>query len=208
MAAAEAGHLSATSSSSSSVSCCGANSRADPDSTSSSQSFHLPHNQVLPSRTNCMHSTAWTQQRTVQLFCRPCQQQHPGRIPCVQVYDAPAAPATGRSVGKVAIDQTSSRDTYAESDSPRKAAPSPRPAALDAPASIWEKLASHEVGCTQHTVVQDARLTPQIQPPSTTRSHGTPVVRIMQAVPGLRTAHSRAKTAAQHPTRCGLPITH
>lgn len=68
---------------------------------------------------------------------------------------APDAPVNaGRMAGKVVVDQSSARDTHAECDSPRKAAmqsvvaASPKPStatALDAPPSIWEKLASHEV---------------------------------------------------------------
>ena len=97
-----------------------------------------------------------------------------------QAPDAPPAAAAslaGRSVGKVVVDQSSARDTHAEADrtSPVKAAaaPSPRPV-LDAPASIWEKLASHEVSrkslsvciCTQvlHVSTLTTELAPFLQP--------------------------------------------
>ena len=81
----------------------------------------------------------------MQTFCRPPTCPAPVLLACVQMSDAPPAAASpaGRSVGKAAIDQTTPRDTNKESDSPRKAVPAGP--VLDAPPSIWEKLASHEV---------------------------------------------------------------
>jgi hypothetical protein len=81
----------------------------------------------------------------MQTFCRPLTCPVPVLLACVQMSDAPPAAASpaGRSVGKATIDQTTPRDTNTECDSPRKAVPAGP--VLDAPPSIWEKLASHEV---------------------------------------------------------------
>lgn len=71
----------------------------------------------------------------------------PRHAAVLQAPDAPPA-LTGRTAGKMAVDQSSVRDTHAEADrtSPVKALmASPKPAA-EAHACIWEKLASHEVG--------------------------------------------------------------